>query len=232
MSKELLPSLSIENHIDTTTGEIKLPKYVEGNPRQYRFDASKGVLNMNGLDVLTKPGDHFRLIPVAIRIFSGELFEMGRKEWVEIAFLNCKNQICTVMLHGYSVENLQKESSELFYEDLDVLECIMTVKPTEKTSKESGNKFYICDFSFEAADKKLAAGMKMAVERTPIYRLDTLKSGQKQIVLNNWKIPMYSAAAPAAELPQAAELPPAATEEEPTEEPKPVKGKAKGKAKE
>ena len=231
MSKVLLPSLSIENHIDTATGEIKLPKYVEGNPRQYRFDASKGVLNMNGLDTLTKPGDHFRLIPVAIRIFNGELFEMGRKDWVEIAFLNCKNQICTVMLHGFSVENLQKESSELFYEDLDVLECIMTVKPTEKTSKESGNKFYICDFSFEAADKKLAAAMKMAVEGTPIYRLDTLKSGQKQIVLNNWLIPMYSAAAaaPTAELPEvtpeAAPVTATETPELPSGEPEKEKAK-------
>ena len=217
MSKDLLPSLTTDNHLDTETGEIKTPKYVEGNPRQYRFDASKGVLNLNGLETITKPGDHIRMLPIALRIFRADLFEMGNKEWVEIAFINCKNQVGVVMLHGFSVENLLRESSELFYEDLEITECIMTIKPFEKTSKETGNKFYICEFSFEAADKNLVQATKVAVEHLKIYRMDTLRSGQQMTILQNWYIPPMSSTGIENAEPGPAALPPA-TEPEPVAE--------------
>ena len=217
MSKDLLPSLTTDNHLDTGTGEIKSPKYVEGNPRQYRFDASKGVLNLNGTETITKPGDHIRILPIALRIFRADLFEMGNKEWVEIAFINCKNQVGVVMLHGFSVENLLRESSELFYEDLEITECIMTIKPFEKTIKQTGNKFYICEFSFEAADKNLVQAAKVATEHLKIYRMDTLRSGQQITILQNWHIlPIFNAGIENSE-PESATLPPA-NESEPAVE--------------
>jgi hypothetical protein len=219
MSKDLMPSLTTDNHLDTETGEIKTPKYVEGNPRQYRFDASKGVLNLNGIETITKPGDHIRMLPIALRIFRADLFEMGNKEWVEIAFINCKNQLGVVMLHGFSVENLLRESSELFYEDLEITECIMTIKPFEKTIKQTGNKFYICEFTFEAAEKNLVQATKAAVEHLKIYRMDTLKPGQRTSILQNWYVlpvstpciqnaePAPAALSPATEPVQKTEIP-------------------------
>jgi hypothetical protein len=224
MSKDLMPSLTIDNHLDTETGEIKSPKYVEGNPRQYRFDASKGVLNLNGTETITKPGDHIRMLPIALRIFRADLFEMGNKEWVEIAFINCKNQVGVVMLHGFSVENLLRESSELFYEDLEITECIMTIKPFEKTIKQTGNKFYICEFSFEAADKNLVQAAKVATEHLKIYRMDTLRSGQQITILQNWHIlPISSAGIENAE-PELAALSPATETAAATETPVPAAG--------
>jgi hypothetical protein len=224
MSKDLMPSLTIDNHLDTETGEIKSPKYVEGNPRQYRFDASKGVLNLNGTETITKPGDHIRILPIALRIFRADLFEMGNKEWVEIAFINCKNQVGVVMLHGFSVENLLRESSELFYEDLEITKCIMTIKPFEKTIKQTGNKFYICEFSFEAADKNLVKAVKVATEHLKIYRMDTLRSGQQITILQNWHVlPMPNAGIENSE-PESAILAPATEPELVADSPVPAAG--------
>ena len=121
------------------------------------------------------------------------------------------------MLHGFSVENLLRESSELFYEDLEITECIMTIKPFEKTIKQTGNKFYICEFSFEAADKNLVQAAKVATEHLKIYRMDTLRSGQQITILQNWHIlPIFNAGIENSE-PESATLPPA-NESEPAVE--------------
>ena len=171
--KELLPSTSVDNHVDTDTGEVKTAAYRVGIPRQYRFNASTGVLNLNGETPITKPGKDFKILPIAFRVFKDNLFDRGRKTWAEIFFINSKNQVCAVMFHGFSVENLASLESELFYEDLQIGEIVLTVEPQEKVSKAAGSKYYICDFSFEKADSELIKVQEAATEKLSIYRRDT-----------------------------------------------------------
>lgn len=189
-----MPSLDAANHLNTTTGEIMTAKYMTGHPRQYRFDAGKGVVNLNGEDALTKPGKEFRFRPVAMRIFKSNLFERGRQTWAEIFFLNTANQLCSIMIHGYSVENLEKLQSELFYDDLRLDEVILTMKPEQKTSKASGNTFYIAVFEHEAAARELIDTQNVAVESLMIYRQDTVKDDEDILVnLNYYELPKLNA---------------------------------------
>ena len=76
--KSQLPALNIADL--TEDGVIKDLKYRIGRPRAYRFNASTGIININGEMPLTKPGDHFRLIPVAWRIVKDDLFNRGEKD--------------------------------------------------------------------------------------------------------------------------------------------------------
>ncbi len=167
---KLLPSLDVANHLDKSTGAIREAKYLTGEPRQYRFDASKGVVNLNGETPVTKAGAEFKFMPVAARIFKSNLFERGRNVWAELFFLNGGNQLCTVMLHGYSVENLERLQSELFYEDLRLDEVILTMKPESKTSKTSGSTYYIAEFDFTAVPRDLYDAQALAIEGLRIYR--------------------------------------------------------------
>ncbi len=191
---KLLPSLNIAHHLDKSNGDIHPAKYMTGFPRSYRFDAGKGILNFNGEDALTKPGKEFKILPVALRIFKGNLFERGRNTWCEIFFLNQANQLGVVLFHGYSVENLERLQSELFYEDLMINEVVLTVKPSEKTSKTSGSGYYIAEFEFEPANKELLSVQNIAVEGFSIYRHDTWGDDQDMIVnLNYHELPKLNA---------------------------------------
>lgn len=206
---KLLPSLDVANHLDKATGAIHSAKYMPGHPRQYRFDASKGIVNINGEEPVTKAGKEFKFIPVALRIFKSNLFERGRNVWAEIFFLNCGNQLCTIMLHGYSVENLERLQSELFYDDLRIDEVILTMKPVSKTSKASGSSYYIAEFDFEPAKRDLLDAQTAAIEGYQIYRQDTVKDDEDMIVnLNYYELPKLEAAA--ADMEQLEALPQAA----------------------
>ncbi len=208
--KNLLPSLNIKNHVNTETGEIIPAAYRPGHPRQYRFNASEGRFNMNGETNITKPGETFALIPLAIRVFKDNLFERGRKTWAEIFFLNAKNQVCATMLHGYSVENLQALESELFYEDLNIGEIVLKITPQVKTSKTNGNKFFIAEFDFEAADKELLTMLQTTVQDCQINRQETYNEDSEMIINLNYTIPerLLSGEAP----PEAAAKPLAAAQ--------------------
>lgn len=210
MNKDkLFPSLNIGFHIEAETGEVKPAKYMTGHPRQYRFDASKGIVNINGEDPVTKAGKEFAFIPLAARIFKSNLFERGRNTWAELFFLNCGNQLCSIMIHGYSVENLERLQSELFYDDLMLNEVILTMKPIQKTSKASENTFYIAEFEFAAAPDDLLKAQKVAIEGFNIYRQDTVKDDETMILnLNYFELPKLNA--PDENLEDLAQLPSAA----------------------
>lgn len=187
---KLQPSLDVKNHIDPQSGEILAARYMTGHPRQYRFDASKGVVNLNGEENLTKAGKEFKFIPLALRIFKDNLFERGRQTWAELFFLNAGNQVCSLMVHGYSVENLERLQAELFYDDLRIDEVMLTMKPTEKTSKASGNAFYIAEFEHTAAPRDLLDTQCACIEEQRLYRADTYKDTCEMIVNLNYFEPL------------------------------------------
>ena len=74
--------------INELTGEVvNKYKYLEGHPRQYRFDAKEGVFNINGTEKL---GRTLTFQPIAWRIFTDNILNMGTKNWAEIFFIDDK----------------------------------------------------------------------------------------------------------------------------------------------
>jgi hypothetical protein len=63
-----LSANAINNLINPETGEIARIAYLPGCPRQYRFDASRGMFNLKGETPITKPKEGFTIVPIAFRI--------------------------------------------------------------------------------------------------------------------------------------------------------------------
>ena len=141
-TKSLLPiSNANGNLINTDTGEAQSIMYLSGRPRQYRFDASKGQFNIKGEIPLTKKGKAFTILPVAFRIFKDDILGMGVKKWVEFYFINEKTQLCALLFHGYSVENLLRMTDEMFYDGVNLCQVALTIEPIEKTSSQVDYSF-------------------------------------------------------------------------------------------
>ncbi len=62
------------------------------------------------------------LHPLAFRIFSDDILGYGRRKWAELFFVNQSGQVCAVMFHGFSVDNLQRLLGDLFYENAGLCE--------------------------------------------------------------------------------------------------------------
>ena len=125
--------------VDESTGEETWSnpfRYLPGHPRQIRFDAKAGQFNINGTTPL---GQSLRFIPLAWRIFSDDILNMGRKTWAELYFTDDKGAVCAVLFHGYSVENLYRLIEPLFYDDLTLADVVVKVQAEKKeTTKEIG----------------------------------------------------------------------------------------------
>lgn len=158
----------------TNLDEIPNVKYLKGFPQQYRFNASQGVFNHKGETVLTKKGEPFTIVPVAFRKFRDDILGMGKKNWIEFFFLNNSNQVCSLLLHGYSVENLQMILVDLFYQDATLNNVALTIKPVEKQNKVHNSKYYIAEYSFEKLSESDVETLKEATKDLDIYRFDTL----------------------------------------------------------
>lgn len=183
--KHLIPSTDAKNHIDEN-GEIIEPMYRTGSPRVYRFDAGSGVLNLNGKQNLTSPGDTFKIKPIGARIFEAELFAQDRKMWAEIFFINTSNQVCSVLFHGFSVENLGRLEDELYYEGVAFDQVILTVKLEQHTNKAANSKYYIAEFSIEKAPDDLVSATSEMTSTLPLYRRDTLTEDTKEFMSLNY----------------------------------------------
>ncbi|MCB9265032.1 MAG: hypothetical protein H6558_08410 [Lewinellaceae bacterium] len=120
------------------SGELLPVTYFPGRPLQYRFDASRGIFNIRGETVLTKPRETFEVIPVAYRIFQDNILGVGMKRWAEFFFLNEERQLCNLLLHGYSVQNLmQVVADHMFYDNVKLTEVRLKITPVQKESKRT-----------------------------------------------------------------------------------------------
>lgn len=108
----LLPTTNT-NFVNPDTGELTI-KYRPGYPRSYRFDASRGVINVNGEINITKKGEALSFIPIGYRLFKDDILGYGLKKWAEFFFVNEGGQLCSLLFHGYSVENLERRTNDLF----------------------------------------------------------------------------------------------------------------------
>jgi hypothetical protein len=154
---------------------LQLPeiKYLPGFPRKYRFDAKNGKLNFNGQTDITQKGQAFTIIPLAHRVFTGEILGYSRRKWAELFFVNRAGHLCSLLFHGYSVDQMQLILGDLYYEDAGLTDIQLTVHP-EARSNDFGN-YYVASFGFEVlppADREQLA--LVAESLPPIYRQDII----------------------------------------------------------
>ena len=206
----LLPlnATGIAQLLNAETAELAPIAYLPGRPRQYRFDASRGMFNLKGETPITKPKESLTLIPIAFRIFRDSILGQSTKRWAELFFLNQGN----LLLHGYSVDNLMGLNEEIFYDQVNLCQIELTITPAERTSKapEANNsRFFIAEFSFKRLSAEAIATQESVFKGMPLWREDTLTGDAEPILSYNYNPPLescpqVSAAEPATGLPATA----------------------------
>ena len=161
------------------TGEVvNNYKYLEGHPRQYRFDAKEGVFNINGTEKVGSPS-HGRTLtfqPIAWRIFTDNILNMGTKNWAEIFFIDEKNCVSAVLFHGYSVDNIFRLIEPLYYDDLTLADVVITAIAEKKENNKIQPKgvYYIATFSYKMANVEQTETLKQFASEVKIFRQETL----------------------------------------------------------
>ena len=186
----LSPSLET-NFVNPETGELQI-KYRPGFPRHYRFDASRGLFSLSEMTI-TKKAEPLSFIPISYRIFKDDILGYGLKKWVEFFFINQLGHVCSLLFHGYSVENLERCTHDLFYDEVNLSEVILTVTPIEKTKKEGegkGSKYFIAEFSYQVLSNDQRNEIKLLGEALNIWRADTLTGGSTMELSVNYKPPI------------------------------------------
>lgn len=172
-----LPPVTIRPHqvLDEQTGEVRSKyKYLEGHPRQYRFDAKEGTFAINGTEKL---GPVLTFQPFAWRIFTDSILNMGTKNWAELFFIDEKNCVSVVLFHGYSVDNIFRLIEPLYYDDQTLADVVITVvaEKKENTKIQPKGVYYIANFSYKVAkDADTTAALKQFGQDVRIFRQDTL----------------------------------------------------------
>lgn len=160
--------------IHELTGEVvNKYKYLEGHPRQYRFDAKEGVFNINGSEKL---GRTLTFQPIAWRIFTDNILNMGTKNWAEIFFIDEKNCVSAVLFHGYSVDNIFRLIEPLYYDDLTLADVVITAVAEKKeyTKVQPKGVYYIATFSYKIGEATQTAELKQFAQEVKIFRQETL----------------------------------------------------------
>ena len=169
-----LPNVKSYLTLDRSTGELLSKyKYLEGHPRQYRFDAKEGKFTLNGNEVV---GSSFTFQPVAWRIFTDNILNLGTKNWAEIFFIDDRNCLSTLLFHGYSVDNIYRLIEPLYYEDLTLAHVVITATAERKENNKITPKgvYYIAQFSYRLAAPEKVKELQEFVADHKIYRQDTL----------------------------------------------------------
>lgn len=156
-----------------STGVARRYKYLEGHPRQYRFDAKEGVFNINGTEKL---GRTLTFQPIAWRIFTDNILNMGTKNWAEIFFIDEKNCVSALLFHGYSVDNIFRLIEPLYYDDLTLADVVITAVAEKKENAKIQPKgvYYIATFSYKMGDVEKTNALKQFAQENKIFRQETL----------------------------------------------------------
>lgn len=152
-------------------------KYLEGHPRQYRFDAKEGVFNINGNEVVGDAnGRTLTFQPVAWRIFTDNILNMGTKNWAEIFFIDDKNCVSAILFHGYSVDNIFRLIEPLYYDDLTLADVVITAvaERKENTKIQPKGIYHIATFSYTLGTPERTAELKQFAATHKIFRQETL----------------------------------------------------------
>jgi len=160
--------------VNEFTGEVVSKyRYLEGHPRQYRFDAKEGIFNINGTEKL---GRSLTFQPIAWRIFSDNILNMGTKNWAELFFVDDKNCVSSLLFHGYSVDNIFRLIEPLYYDDLTLADVVITATAEKKENTKISPKgvYYIAEFSYKMAEAEQTKALKSFSEDFRIFRQETL----------------------------------------------------------
>ena len=179
----LSPSLET-NFTNPENGELKI-KYRPGFPRHYRFDASRGLFSLSDMTI-TKKSEPLTFIPLSYRIFKDDILGYGLKKWAEFFFINQAGHLCSLLFHGYSVENLERCTHDLFYDEVNLSEVALTATPIEKTKKKGegkGSKYFIAEFNYKVLSNDQRIEIKLLGESLNVWREDTL-TGNSAIELS------------------------------------------------
>lgn len=191
--KSLLPSMQT-NFLDKETGELKI-KYRPGYPRNYRFNASRGVFSLNPETDITSKGEALVFVPVSYRLFRDDILGFGLKKWVEFFFVNKAGHLCSLLFHGFSVDNLERCTNDLFYDGVNLSQVVLTAKPVEKVKAEGegkGSKYFVAEFSYKVLDTERQIEVNLLSEGVNIWRADTL-TGDATVELSvNYKAPIQA----------------------------------------
>ncbi len=161
-------------------------RYLPGHPRQIRFDAKAGKFNVGGDKEI---GKSLSFIPVALRIFSDNILNMGRKIWAELFFVDESGAVCAVLFHGYSVENLQKLNASLFYDDLKLTDVLLTITASKKENKTVGGFYFIAEFMYTPADPaEVQARQEFAADHD-LYREETITGAADTRIVQGYRLP-------------------------------------------
>lgn len=168
------PTLQVWEKVHPLTGEVVSKyKYLEGHPRQYRFDAKEGVFNINGVE---KIGRTLTFQPLAWRIFRDNILNMGTKNWAEIFFIDAQNCVSAVLFHGYSVDNIFRLIEPLYYDDKTLADVVITATAEKKENNKIQPKgtYYIGSFSYQFADPEHTRELKGFADSRRLFRQETL----------------------------------------------------------
>jgi len=146
--------------IDQKNGDvISKYKYLEGHPRNYRFDAKEGVFSINGTEKIGGPshGRSLTFQPIAWRIFTDSILNQPEKRWAELFFIDDKKCVSSMRFHGYSVDNIFRLIEPLYYDELTLANVVLTAtaEKKENTKIQPKGVYYIAQFSYELADTDL-----------------------------------------------------------------------------
>ncbi|MDB5241414.1 MAG: hypothetical protein JWP57_2039 [Spirosoma sp.] len=162
-----------ENQSQPASSSLPTPKYLEGHPKQFRFDAKQGVFNINGKETV---GPSLTFQPIAWRIFTDNILNMGTKNWAELFFIDEKNCVSAVLFHGFSVDNIFGLIEPLYYDDLTLADVVITAtaEKKENTKIQPKGVYYIAEFSYKMADAEQTKVLKQYAESNNIFRQETL----------------------------------------------------------
>lgn len=172
---------TINKHGETIISDIF--RYIEGEPKQYRYNSQTGQFNIDGetavLDKSGKAIKEFTFQPFVFRIFEDGLFNRNREAWAELFFIDALNCVSSIMFNGTTLTELRGVIKKLIYEGtepLNLCDVVLTVRPEKLTSKTDSTKsWYIGRFSFELAKPEIVQQLAEYAADCPIYRRDTLK---------------------------------------------------------
>lgn len=175
--------------LDTESGEIMAKYlYIEGNPKQYRFDAKEGVFSVHyDENNIEKVGSSLSFQPIAWRIFSDDILGLGLKTWAELFFIDETGCVSEVLFHGYSVANLERLIQPLYYNRVKLNEVVLTVNADKKENTKITPKgvYFIASFTYKLADKVQTEEFSDYVQTVLLYRRDTLTEKAQVRVIKN-----------------------------------------------
>ena len=175
--------------VDTESGEIVAKYlYIEGHPKQYRFDAKEGVFSIHyDENNIEKIGPALSFQPIAWRIFSDDILKQGLKTWAELFFIDETGCVSEVLFHGFSVANLERLIQPLFYNRVKLNEVVLTVNADKRENTKISPKgvYYIASFTYKPADKEQTDELKDYVETVLLYRRETLTEKAQERVVKN-----------------------------------------------